>query len=190
MHDIEPFFNWRELYNSSEDENSPFFGREYNEFQYSNRIYNFLIHPHWDAIGSENLYIKILYADYEEHFAIFEFIGEWNDCLANDIMFLKRDIIDVLINKGITKFILLVEHVLNFHGSDDCYYEEWREDIADNGGWICFINTLPHVKEEMKTFNIHQYVHVGKKFSDINWRKMDPDSLFDWVEKKLSKQNV
>jgi hypothetical protein len=41
MHEIEPYFNWRHLYTAEEDENSPFFGREYSEFEYSNTVYNY-----------------------------------------------------------------------------------------------------------------------------------------------------
>jgi len=119
MQDIEPFYNWRELYIASEDDRSPFYEREYSEFVYTNTIYNFYIHPQWDDFGSNTLYIKILFADYEQHFAVIEFIGEWNDCLHNDIMLLKREIIDVMIGTGINKFILIGENVLNFHASDE-----------------------------------------------------------------------
>src|SRR5210317_610552 len=106
MQDIEPYYGWRDYYISSEDELSPFFGREYSEFEYSNTIYNYFIHPQWDDFGSNSLYLKILFADYNSGFAIIEFIGEWNDCLHNDIMRLKRDVIDDLIHNGINKYIL------------------------------------------------------------------------------------
>jgi len=43
-------------------------------------------------------------------------------------MHLKRNVIDVLVGERINKFILIGENVLNFHGSDDSYYEEWFED--------------------------------------------------------------
>ena len=123
MHSIEPYYNWRDEYIAEEDERSPFYGREYSEFEYTNSIYDHLIHPQWDEFGSPTLLMKILYADYERGFAIMEFIGEWNDCLHNDIMFLKRDIADELMHEGINKFILIGENVLNFHYSDDSYYE-------------------------------------------------------------------
>src|SRR5438309_11482747 len=125
MQDIESYYSWLELYAASEDEYSPFYGREYNEFQYTNTIYNYYIHPQWDNIGSPTLYIKILYVDYNLSFAVIEMIGEWNDAINNDIMFLKREIADSMIKNGIKKFILIGENVLNFHVSDDCYYEEW-----------------------------------------------------------------
>jgi hypothetical protein len=185
MHDIEPFYLWRDLYNSSEDEKSPFYKATYSEFTYSNKIYNYYVHPQWDSFGSANLYIKILFVDYADGFAIIELIGEWNDCIENDIMFLKRDIIDVMIQHKIKYFILLCEHVLNFHGSDDCYYEEWKEDISDEGGWICFINILEHVKDEMKRTLLQYHTNFGKKFNDLNWRKMTPTILFEYIDQKI-----
>ena len=50
--------------------------------------------PLWDEFGSSTLYMKILMADYQEGYAIIELIGEWNDAIENDIMILKRDVID------------------------------------------------------------------------------------------------
>ena len=121
MHAIEPFYNWRHLYIADDDEQSPFYGREYSEFEFTNTIYNYYIHPQWDHIGSETLYIKILFADYEEGFAFIELIGEWNDAINNDIMMLKRDIIDEMMYAGINKFVLIGENVLNFHYSTDIF---------------------------------------------------------------------
>jgi hypothetical protein len=124
MHDIEPYYNWLKYYDSSQDERSPFFGKQYNFDLYSETIYGYYIDPAWDNIGSETLYIKILYTDYDIGFTVMEFIGEWNDAINNDIMNLKRNIIEHLIGEGINKFILIGENIMNFHGSDDCYYEE------------------------------------------------------------------
>ena len=131
MHYIEPFYNWRGYYIASDDPISPFFNCDYSELQYSNKIYNFYIHPQWDNMGSETLFLKILYVDYDKSSAVIELIGEWNDAIENDIMVLKREVVDVLIKYGITTFILIGENVLNFHYSDDCYYEEWFEDVED-----------------------------------------------------------
>ena len=140
MHEIEPFYNWRHLYTAEEDERSPFYGRTYSEFEFSQVIYNYYIHPQWDDFGSRTLYMKILFADYEQHFAIIELIGEWNDAIENDIMTMKRDVIDKLFAEGITKFILIAENVLNFHSSDREYYQEWFEEVTDENGWIVSLN--------------------------------------------------
>src|SRR5512145_2663127 len=129
MHDIEPYYNWRHLYTSEEDERSPFYGREHSEFVFSQTVYNYYIHPQWDDFGSNTLYIKILFVDYDRQFAILEFIGEWNNALYNDIIFLSREVIDELESQRIKKLILSGENVLNFHGSADRYYEECFADL-------------------------------------------------------------
>jgi len=176
MHDIEPFYNWNHLYKAEEDENSPFFNREYSEIYFSHTVYNYVIHPQWDSIGSTTLYIKILYADYDKGFCVIEMIGEWNDCLHNDIMTLKREILDVLIQDGIDKFIMIGENVLNFHSSDDSYYEEWFQDVED--GWIVFLNFQNHVLSEFKSQHIDYYINWGGDFDDFDWRKYTPQNLF------------
>src|ERR1051326_3580372 len=104
MHEIEPYYNWRHLYMAEEDENSPFYGREYSEFVFSQTVYNYYIHPQWDEFGSSTLYLKVLIADYSAEYMIIELIGEWNDAIENDIMTLKRDVIDVFLREGINKF--------------------------------------------------------------------------------------
>lgn len=183
MHDIEPFYLWRELYVASEDERSPFYGYDNSEFTFTNTIYNYYIHPQWDEIGSSTLYVKLIYVDYEASFCIVELIGEWNDCLYNDIMYLKENMINRLMAEGVYKFVFICENVLNFHGSDDCYYEEWHEEAADDQGWICFINLLQHVEEEMVRTQIQSYVHF---FNDINWRKHKPQNLEAVMEHLMS----
>lgn len=185
MHDIEPYFKWRDYYIASEDQQSPFYGRTYNEFQFTQKIYNYFIHPQWDYIGSPTIYIKILYTDYLKGFAIIELIGEWNDAVHNDVMYLKREVADHMIRVGITRFILLCDHVLNFHGDDDCYYEEWYDDVKDEGGWICMLNLRDHIYKEMKSLNIGYYVHMVEEIGDIEWRRHTPDMLFNMISANL-----
>lgn len=183
MHDIEPYYRWREKYTAEEDKHSPFFRREYNEFAYTNKIYNYFIHPQWDEFGSDTLYIKILSVDYSEGYSIMEFIGEWNDCITNDIMLLKRNIIDPLMKKGISRFVLIFENVLNFHGDDDSYYEEWYDDVSDEQGWICGINMLDHVLDEMVSNGIQYYMNIGGRFNEVSWRTLkEPSHLIKQLE--------
>ncbi|GJM33810.1 MAG: hypothetical protein DHS20C18_28110 [Saprospiraceae bacterium] len=182
MHDIEPYFHWRDKYIASEDSRSPFYGQTYEEFRFTQKIYNYYIHPQWDAFGSSTLYLKVLYTNYEKGVTIMEMIGEWNDCLHNDVMYLKRDVIDPMIKEGITKYILVCENVLNFHGSDDSYYEEWYDDIKEEDGWICLLNTLPHVEDEMKESQLQYYINFGGNFNDVNWRPQKPKLLFRAVD--------
>lgn len=185
MHDIEPFYKWREKYVADQDSDSPFYGREYDEFKFTNKIYNYFVHPQWDSFGSPTLYAKILFVDYDEKFACIELIGEWNDCITNDIMYLKREVIDPIINTEVNKFICFCDNVLNFHGSDDSYYEEWYDDTKDMNGWICFVNTLDHVKIEMESNHIDHYVKLGYDYNEINWRAHQPKSLLNFLEKKM-----
>ena len=182
MHDLTPHHRWEAAYIADEDERSPFYRQDKDRMRFTHAVYNHYIHPDWDAFGSSTLYMKLLYSDYKEGYAIMEFIGEWNDTLHNDVMYLKRKVIDLMLPEGIHKFILICENVLNFHGSDDCYYEEWQEEAADEGGWICFVNTLPHVADEMEDTRLQFFVHFGAPFNDIQWRLQKPRFVFQQVE--------
>lgn len=184
MHSIEPHYNWKHYYSAEEDEKSPFYGRVYSEFEFSDRVYDHLIHPQWDNIGSPTLFIKLLYCNYDQQFCIIEMIGEWNDCLHNDVMTFKRDIIDHLTLEGISKFLLIGENVLNFHYSDDCYYEEWMDDIED--GWVAAVNFQPHVLREMGSIGIDQYLLWGGELDDLNWRTFKPQDLMQKIEMILN----
>jgi len=186
MQDIEPFFHWRDLYIAAEDPQSPFYERIYSEFEYTNRIYNYYLHPQWDDFGSETLYLKVLYADYHESFAIIELIGEWNDAIGNDIMFLKRDLIDPMLAAGIRHFILIGENVLNFHASDDCYYEEWFDELED--GWVIGVLFRDHVVQEFTDFGIDQYILFSSRFDLENWRNFQPQQFFALLQNAMQKR--
>jgi len=182
MHDIEPYIRWRNYYIAAEDAQSPFHGATYSEFIFSNKVYNYYIHPQWDHFGSETLYLKVLYADYLEGFTIIEMIGEWNDCINNDIMYLKREVVDLMQEEGIHKFILICENVLNFHAGDDDYYMEWAEEVQDDGGWICLINTLEHVRQEMEGHQLHFHLNLGNHLEEVNWRPHKPKAVFQVID--------
>jgi hypothetical protein len=186
MHDIEPYYNWRHLYIADEDKRSPFYNRQYSEFEFSHAIYNHFIHPQWDGMGSATLYIKIIYTNYDQGFTIIEMLGEWNDCLYEDIMYLKRNIIEPLIEEGIQKFILIGENVLNFHASEDDYYQEWFDEIED--GWIVGLNFREHVLKEFMDTNIDYYISFGGVFDTIDWRAHSPMQLFGKIESQMQKR--
>lgn len=186
MQDIEPYYNWRQYYIAEEDSESPFYGREYSEFTYSERVYNFYLHPQWDNIGSETLFVKIIFADYATGHAIIELIGEWNDCINNDIMILKRDIIDELTLSGIDKYVLIGENILNFHYSDDSYYEEWFDENSD--GWVVALNFQEHVLREFSEVGVDQYFLWGGELDDIDWRTYNPQDLILKLESIINKR--
>jgi hypothetical protein len=188
MHEIEPFYLWRDDYIAAEDERSPFYATEYSEFYYDKQLYNYYIHPQWDCFGSNTLYLKVLFVDYDRHYAIMELMGEWNDAITNDIMLLKREIIEMMMDEGISKFILIGENVLNFHASDDSYYEELFHELDDAEGWIVGINFTPHVIRELRHNNIDYYLNLGGDLDDLHWRKLKPLQFFKQVEQILGKR--
>ena len=182
MHAIEPFYNWLHLYNAEEDELSPFYGLEHSEFEFSNTVYNYYIHPQWDEFGSKTLYLKVIFVDYEMNFAIIELIGEWNDAVENDIMTLKRAVIDLMIEADVTKYILITENVLNFHSSDTEYYKEWIEEIEEEGGWIAAINMPEPTQFDFYKSHINKYINF---FETPNWRTFQPIDFFNSVDNKI-----
>ena len=177
MHVLEPYYAWRNHYIASNDPKSPFYNRVYNELAYHLKVYDHFIHPQWDEFGSQTLYTKVLYADYDEGHAVLEFIGEWNDCLFNDIMLLKREVIDPLRDGGVSKFVLIGENVLNFHHSDDAYYEEWFDDVMEEDGWIALLNFREHVLADMQAIDLDSYFVLGGELNEMGWRTFTPEQL-------------
>jgi hypothetical protein len=186
MHEIEPYYNWLKYYDPAKDERSPFYGKEYNYDVYSDTIYGYYIDPAWDYMGSETLYIKILYADYDAGYAVIEFIGEWNDAINNDIMHLKRNVIELLMHEGVNKFILIGENIMNFHGSDDCYYEEWFEDVED--GWIAAVSFPDFIQDEFRKYKVDNYINMGGTLQLDKWRTMMPHVFFETVRQLIQRR--
>jgi hypothetical protein len=185
MQDIEPYFNWRHIYVAEEDSLSPFYRRTYSEFEFTNTVYNYYIHPQWDDFGSRTLYIKILFVDYEQHFAIIELLGEWNDAIENDIMTLRRDITDNMQAKGITKFILIAENVLNFHSSDDSYYQDWFEGLEDSSGWVTILDMPKQSQHDFVQARLHYYIQL---IDFPQWRTLKPELVFEQIENIMIKK--
>ena len=185
MQDIEPFYNWRHIYESEADERSPFYGRVYSEFVFSQTIYNYYIHPQWDEFGSRTLYCKVLMADYEERYMVIELIGEWNDAIENDIMELKREVIDPFFSFGITKFIIVAENVLNFHSGDRDYYDEWFEEVTDESGWIACLNMPESTQHDFRRAKINRYIDM---MEIDNWRIYRPFHLFKKIDGEIMKR--
>ncbi len=187
MHDIEPYYNWLKYYDPAFDERSPFYGKNTTIDVYSETIYGYYIDPAWDSIGSETLYIKILYTDYTLGFTVIEFIGEWNDAINNDIMILKRNILELMLKEGINKFILIGENILNFHGSDDCYYEEWFDDVED--GWIAAVSFPQFVQDEFRKYHLDSYINMGGTLADRAMANIDSQPIsFELVSKLIQRR--
>ena len=129
--------------------------------------------------------MKILYTDYDQQFTIIELIGEWNDAIENDIMTLKRDVIDQLFSEGITKFILITENVLNFHSGDRDYYEEWFDEVTDENGWIVALNMPEATQYDFRRKKLNYYIELMEM---PNWRVFKPEHLFAVINNELSKR--
>ncbi|MFM7672636.1 MAG: hypothetical protein ACKO6Q_08615 [Bacteroidota bacterium] len=182
MHLLEPFYNWLHQYVSEEDLRSPFYGQEHSEFEYSHTIYNYYIHPQWDQLGSKTLYGKVLMADYEEGYVVLELIGEWNDAVENDIMTLKRNVLEPFMAEGIRSFILIGENVLNFHSDISDYYEELAEELADMGGWIVCLNMPDATSREFQQAGLPKFLPLVDLF---DWRNYKPIHLFSKLRASL-----
>jgi len=185
MHELEPFYRWRDKYLAEEDTRSPFFGVDHERMEFTTTIYNYYIHPEWDDMGSRTLFLKVLFADYRKHYAIIELLGEWNDAIENDIMVFRREVIDPLFDQGIYKFILIAENVLNFHSSEADYYEEWFENVTDENGWIVCLNMPEETQHDFKKMKLNYFVEL-KEMPD--WRKYLPDGVFTLIDTELKKR--
>ncbi len=61
-------------------------------------------------------------------------------------------------------------------------YEEWNEDIKEEGGWVVMLNTPAHTESEMKQAHLQQFGH----FMEIdNWRTFQPGDFFQLIDNKL-----
>ncbi len=185
MQDLEPFFRWRDKYVAEEDTKSPFYGVNHERMEFTTTVYNYYIHPEWDDMGSHTLYLKILFADYRKHYAIIELIGEWNDAIENDIMTFRREVIDPLFDRGIYKFILIAENVLNFHSSEADYYEEWFENVTDENGWIVCLNMPEATQHDFRKLKLNYFIELREM---PDWRKYLPDGVFTIIDTELKKR--
>jgi hypothetical protein len=168
---------------AEEDPLSPFFGQTYSEFEFSQTIYNYYIHPQWDEFGSKTLYLKLIFIDYDMSFAIIEMIGEWNDAIENDIMTLKREILEKLMDQGVYKFIIIGENVFNFHNGDRDYYEELYEELADENGWAVMINMHQAAQHDFLQKKLNRYIEL---MEIENWRTYKPEDFFLLIDKKIN----
>jgi hypothetical protein len=103
-------------------------------------------------------------------------------------MFLKREVIELMMQEGVSKFILIGENILNFHFSDDSYYDEWFDEVSENDGWIALMNAREHVLADMGDASIDRYFVSGGKLNEVKWRTMNPDQLFESVERHVMRR--
>ena len=112
-------------------------------------------------------------------------IGEWNDAIENDIMELKREVIDKLAHYNITKYILITENILNFHSGDKDYYEEWFENVTDENGWIVSLNMPEQSQYDFRKQKLNYYIEL---MEIPEWRTYKPYHLFKKIDDELMKR--
>ena len=178
MHNLEPFYGWRDFYRAEDDDKSPFYEKEYNEFEFSEVIYNHYIHPQWDSIESDTLFAKIIYVNYDSGMAMVELIGEWNDAISNDIELLIANLLDFLINEGVNKIILLGTYVLNYHAGENDYYLDLLDKLE--GGWLKYLEFSEPVLNEMRANGVLDYLSPVN-LQSINWRIKQPEAILNEV---------
>jgi MFS superfamily sulfate permease-like transporter len=128
--------------------------------------------------------MKILFTDYELKYTIIELIGEWNDAIENDIMTLRREITDELFREGISRFILITENVLNFHSSDDAYYEDWFDQLQDEGGWVALVDMPEQTQYDFKRARLTNYARL---IEFPQWRTLKPEIVYQQIESEMIK---
>jgi hypothetical protein len=68
---------------------------------------------------------------------------------------------------------------LNFHSSDDCYYEEWYEDIADEGGWVTMLGLPEQSRYDFTRAGVNRYVLL----TDVEeWRTYSAMNLYAKID--------
>lgn len=185
MHELIPHSGWQTHYIADEDINSPLYNNQgAPDNGYYHRMYDFIIHPEWDYIGCETLFVKLIFVDYSQGFAVIELLGEWNDTIHNDIMEFKRRLVDSMIEQGIDKFLLICDNLLNFHGAEDHYYEEWSQETSN--GWIVFLNVREQIEQELINTRLGNYIWFGKRFILTSWRVQDPLALCQNIDYGVS----
>ena len=184
--DIEPYYGWLGYYDPELDTRNPFGLRDAEAPDDAARyLYTFEANPRWESIGSESLLAKVLYANYDEHFAVIELMGEWNDLFENDWRLLTENCLDWMLEQGITQFILLCENVFHIYLDSDDYYEAFAERNADV--WVCLLRAREEVLAELERYRLSGYFYWNSQFDDLRWRKMKPWELFAQVKSSMDR---
>ena len=85
--------------------------------------------------------------------------------------------------KGLTKFILIAENVLNFHSSDNEYYREWYDETSEEDGWIIILNMPAATQQDFTKKKLQYYMEL---MEIPEWRSYKPYHLFTKIDKELS----
>jgi hypothetical protein len=75
--------------------------------------------------------------------------------------------------------VIIAENVLNFHSSDDSYYEDWYERLTDEDGWVAIVNMPAQSQHDFKRSHIDRYIQLV----DLDlWRTQKPEFIITRIE--------
>ena len=100
-------------------------------------------------------------------------------------MTLRRDVTDLLYKQGIIYYIIIAENVLNFHSSDDSYYEEWKEQLEDDYGWVAILNMPEQSKYDFKKARLTHYIELLEL---EQWRTLKPELIFQAIQSEMMRR--
>ena len=72
-----------------------------------------------------------------------------------------------------------------FQASDDCYYEEWFEEVTDENGWIVALNMPEATQYDFRKRKINYFIELMEM---PNWRVFKPEHLFMRINEELVKR--
>ena len=62
---------------------------------------------------------------------------------------------------------------------------KWYDDVKDDGGWICVINSYDHVLKEMEKYRLYYYMKMGQQYNEMTWRAQKPDFIVQAIEELM-----
>jgi hypothetical protein len=74
---------------------------------------------------------------------------------------------------------------LNFHSSDDSYYEEWKEQLEDEHGWVTVLNMPDQSKYDFKKARLTNYIELNEL---PQWRTIKPEVVFQLIDHEMLKR--
>ena len=72
-----------------------------------------------------------------------------------------------MVAAGIKKYVLIDKNAFNFHGSDDCYFEEWFEDLEERR--IAAFGFRDHVLGEWREYDADACLNFAGRPEVNNW---------------------
>jgi hypothetical protein len=75
--------------------------------------------------------------------------------------------------------------VLNFHSSDDSYYEEWHEQLEDDNGWVAIVNLPEQSKYDFKKARLTNYINLMEL---DQWRTLKPEYIFNIIDNEIMRR--